>query len=201
MARQTRSGVDVASRTREGEPVATLETERLILRDFVPGDWDALDAIVTDPGVMRYTHFADWDELRRRQWFAWMVQDASTPHPWHNNWAITLRSGGQLIGWLFVGTTAGAAANGTCGCGYALNPRAWNQGYMTEALIATIAYAFAVLGARRIVADCDTPNVASARVMQKSGMTFAGTYYATDFEGNWAESDHYQITAPAADAR
>ena len=179
--------------------MATLTTARLILRDFAPSDWDALNAIVTDPEVMRYTHFAHWDEPRRREWHAWMVQDASMPHPWHDNWAITLRGDGKLIGWLFIGTSAGNT--GTRGCGYALDPRVWSQGYMTEALQAAFNYEFSTLGTRRIIADCDTPNTASARVMQKCGMTFLGTYFETDFEGNWAESDHYQITAPSVEPR
>ncbi len=36
----------------------TLETERLILRDFVLSDWDALNALLSDPSVTRFMHFA-----------------------------------------------------------------------------------------------------------------------------------------------
>lgn len=49
-------------------------------------------------------------------------------------------------------------------------------------------------GARRILAECETPNTASARVMQKSGMSYEGTFYDADFEGNLAERHHYAIT-------
>ena len=45
----------------------TLATERLLLREFAPNDWDALNAIVTDPVVTRYTHFGGWDERQRRR--------------------------------------------------------------------------------------------------------------------------------------
>src|SRR5487761_2074365 len=114
--------------------MATLETERLILRDFVSSDWDMLNAIVSDPDITRHMHFANWDEDKRRQWFMRMVQDASNPHPWHDNWAITLCSSGQLIGWLFIGASREAAEKGSRGCGYAVDSRFWGQGYMTEAL-------------------------------------------------------------------
>ena len=40
-------------------------------------------------------------------------------------------------------------------------------------------------------------DAASARVMQKCGMTYEGTYYTKDFEGNGAVEHHYSITAPA----
>src|SRR5579885_3466400 len=137
-----------------------LETERLILRDFALSDWDALDAFVSDPAVTRFMHFASWDEEKRRQWLARMVQDAATPHPWHDNWAITLRSTGLLIGWLFIGASRDAAKQGTRGCGYALDARFWGQGVMTEALRAAFAYEFTVLGTQQIIAECDTQNIA-----------------------------------------
>jgi RimJ/RimL family protein N-acetyltransferase len=180
--------------------MAIIETERLLLRDFAPGDWDALNAIVSDPAVTRYMHFARWDEQKRRQWHARMVEEASRPHPGVDNWAITLRSDGQLIGWLFIGSSSDQGAAGRRGCGWALGHRFWGQGYMTEALRAAIAYEFATLGTRRITAECQPENLASARVMQKCGMTYDGTFYAEDFEGNGAVEQHYSITAPEVGA-
>ncbi|HKS69208.1 MAG TPA: GNAT family N-acetyltransferase [Ktedonobacterales bacterium] len=179
--------------------MATLETERLFLRDFAMSDWEVLNAIVSDPAVTRFMHFASWDEDKRRQWLAWMIQDASTPHPWHDNWALTLCSSGQLIGWLYIGASREAAEAGTRGCGYALDPRFWGQGYMTEALRAAITYEFSVLGTQHITAECETENIASARVMQKSGMAYVGTFYDADFEGNWANRHHYTISAQATE--
>jgi ribosomal-protein-alanine N-acetyltransferase len=179
----------------------TLETERLILRDFVLSDREALNAIVSDPAITRYMHFASWDEGKWYQWLARMVQEASNPHPYADNWAITLRSSGLLIGWLFIGGSPDAAAAGTRGCGYALDQRFWGQGFMSEALRAAFAHEFAVLGTREIVADCEIANIASTRVMEKSGMAYEGTFYDADFEGNWRERRHYKITAPAWEPR
>jgi len=42
----------------------TIETTRLILRDVLPSDWDALHAFLSDASVTRYMHFASWDEQR-----------------------------------------------------------------------------------------------------------------------------------------
>jgi len=180
--------------------MATIETERLLLRDFAPRDWEALDAIVSDPAVTRYMHFARWDEQKRRQWHARMVEEASRPHPGVDNWAITRRSDGQLTGWLFIGSSSDLGARGTRGCGYALGQRFWGQGYMTEALRAAITYVFTTLGTRRIIADCQEANLASARVMQKCGMIYEGTSYSEDFEGVGAVEHHYSITAPVQEA-
>jgi [ribosomal protein S5]-alanine N-acetyltransferase len=172
-----------------------LETERLILRDFVLSDWDALNALLSDPSVIRFMHFASWDEGKRRQWLASLVQDASNPHRDAYNWALTLRSNGLLIGWLIIGGSRHASDEGTRECGYALNQRFWGQGYMPEAVGATFTYEFTVLGTHRIIAECETQNIASARVMQKSGMEYEGTFYDADFEGNWANRYRYKITS------
>jgi [ribosomal protein S5]-alanine N-acetyltransferase len=177
----------------------TLETERLILREFLLSDWDAINTIVSDPAVTRYMHFASWDEEKRRNWFAWMIQEAAKPQRVRCNWAIVLRTSGLLIGWLFIGGNRDGTKEGTPGCGYALDPTFWGQGYMTEALQAAFAYEFTVLGTQEIIAECATENVASARVMQKSGMVYEGTFYAADFEGNWEESHHYTIKSPATE--
>jgi ribosomal-protein-alanine N-acetyltransferase len=147
-----------------------LETERLILRDFDVKDWDVLNAIVSDPEVTRFMHFASWDEVKRREWFARLVQDAGKQAREGYNWAITLRSNGMLIGWFFIGGPPRDR-----GCGYALDRRFWGQGYMPEAARAIFAYEFTVLGTLRIFAECETPNTASARVMQKSGMLYEET--------------------------
>jgi [ribosomal protein S5]-alanine N-acetyltransferase len=177
----------------------TLETDRLILRDFVPNDWDALNAIVSDPAVTRFMHFASWDEAKRSHWLAYMVEEAAHPHPYTDNWAITLRTSGQVIGWLYIGASREVAEAGTRGCGYALDPQFWGQGYMTEALRRAFTYEFTVLGTQRITAECETPNTASARVMQKCGMTNTGTFYDAEFEGNWRERHHFTITTAATD--
>lgn len=179
--------------------MAILETERLLLRDFAMSDWDRLNAIVSDPDVARYMHFADWGEDDRRAWLAHMAHYATTPHPWHDDWAITLRSGGDLIGWLDIGASQEVAETGTRGCSYALDARYWGHGYMTEALRAAIAYAWTVPGVERIVGDCDVPNVASARVMEKSGMAYVGTFSDADCEGALSERLHYAISAPMSE--
>ena len=169
----------------------TLETERLILRDFVISDWEALNAFLSDPDVTRFMHFASWDEEKRRRWLVSLVEEASNPQRDAYQWALTLHSNGQLIGWLVIGWSLHAAE--TRECGYALNRQFWGQGYMPEALQAAITYEFTVLGSRCIIAECETENVASARVMQKCGMEYEGMFYDADFEGNWAYRYRYKI--------
>jgi ribosomal-protein-alanine N-acetyltransferase len=58
--------------------------------------------------------------------------------------------------------------------GYCIGRAFWNQGILTEALNALIAFFFDQVGANRIAAHHDTRNPASGKVMLKSGMKFEG---------------------------
>jgi len=57
--------------------------------------------------------------------------------------------------------------------GYVLARDVWGRGYATEAAAALLAYGFAA-GLHRIGATCDPENAASARVLEKIGMSFEG---------------------------
>lgn len=58
--------------------------------------------------------------------------------------------------------------------GYVLARAEWGQGLMTEAVEAVLAAALAEPALYRVAAVCDVENVASARVMEKSGMVREG---------------------------
>ncbi|WP_294479152.1 GNAT family N-acetyltransferase [uncultured Ruminococcus sp.] len=59
--------------------------------------------------------------------------------------------------------------------GYVLGEKWWNQGYMTEALEAVLAYLIFVIGFDKITIEHFTENKASGRVMQKCGLDHSGT--------------------------
>ncbi len=58
--------------------------------------------------------------------------------------------------------------------GYALNPKYWNQGYVTEAAKRILEYGFFELKLKRIEAATFVNNYGSIRVCEKIGMTFEG---------------------------
>ena len=83
----------------------------------------------------------------------------------------------------------------TAEIGYCLSKKHWGQGIMTEALKAVIDYLFSEVGLNRIVARHNVHNLASGRVMQKSGMTFEGVQRQSgkDNKGNYCDLAHYSI--------
>ncbi|MDP9379733.1 MAG: GNAT family N-acetyltransferase [Chloroflexota bacterium] len=178
-----------------------LETSRLVLRQFAPTDWDAINAMLSDPETTRYMHFANWSEDRRREWFDRCVANGQQPDADAINWVIVRKDTGSVIGWFGIGASSEPAVTYDISFGYLIDRAHWNQGYMTEALRAVLAYEFETLGAPQLSATCDVANPASARVMEKAGMRRERTVYDADFEGNRAHRHHYTITKGEYEAR
>jgi len=171
-----------------------LETPRLILRAFAPGDWPAIDVMLGDPEATRYMHFAHWTDDKRRQWFDWCIANAEEADAEAIAWAITRKVADDVIGWFGIGNSSHPTVRGQRSFGYLLSPAFWNRGYMTEALLAVLGYEFGRRGTPRVSATCEIANVASFRVMEKVGMRREKTVYDADFESNWAYRHHYAIT-------
>lgn len=77
---------------------------------------------------------------------------------------------------------------------YALARRCWNQGLTTEAVRALVAFGFSTMQLNRVEARCEIPNVASARVMEKAGMSFEGVLRQHMFaKGRYVDLKLYSI--------
>ncbi len=148
-----------------------LETERLVLRPVTFDDVPAIHAYCTDPDVARYTTWHAHQSLIETQAYVGAVQDQygrDEPSPW----GVERRAEGVLIG--TCGFVARTPEHHRAELGYALARPYWGQGYMTEAVRAVVAFAFDHLDLNRIEAVCDAENLASARVLEKSGLVFEG---------------------------
>lgn len=140
-----------------GRRTPRLETPRLVLRPFAPDDWVAVDAMLSDPVTTRYMHFATWTEDQRRHWFAWYIAKGHEPDAEAVKWAIARRDSGEVIGWFGIGTSSEPTF------GYLLGRAYWNEGYITQALAAVLAYEFDIRATTKLRATCNIANPALAR--------------------------------------
>lgn len=70
----------------------------------------------------------------------------------------------------------------------------WGRGYATETARRLIGFGFTELSLHRIWATCDPENVASGRVLEKSGMTREGRLREhVCIQGSWRDSYLYAI--------
>lgn len=93
--------------------------------------------------------------------------------PVYGCFAIVERSTGLTVG--TIGFFGAPDATGTAMIGYGLVPSARGAGYATEALRALVAFAFAQEATLMLAADPDHDNVASHRVLEKSGFVRTGS--------------------------
>lgn len=106
--------------------------------------------------------------------------------------AMTLKENGSLIG----GCGLHVEVHSQASMGYCLNRQFWGYGFATEAAYALCKVGFSELKLHRIFATCRPENIASARVMEKIGMTKEGLlrehFYAKE---KWQSSFLYSVLA------
>ena len=146
----------------------TLKTERLLLRAFSAEDASAVQA-----------HCGNWNIARML---------ARVPHPyghdlasrWIASHAAEWRSGdehtfcierdGDAVGAVGLRRTAVA----TYELGYWLGEPWWGNGFVTEAALRAMRFAFGELGAEKLTSGHYLDNPASGRVLEKCGFRYTG---------------------------
>ena len=156
----------------------TIETDRLILREFRLSDAEA--AYKNWTSDERVTEFLTWKAHpdvaeTRRVIEGWIAQYEKTDY---YQWAIELKEIGEPIGTISVGRCNDAI--GLFHIGYCIGSRWWRRGIMSEAFGAVIAFLFDEVDANRIESQHDPNNPHSGDVMKKCGLKYEGTLRQSD---------------------
>ncbi|MCI0608730.1 MAG: GNAT family N-acetyltransferase [Anaerolineae bacterium] len=176
-----------------------LETERLILRDFVEDDWRAMLEYQSDPLYLRYYEWTEGKPEVVKQFIGWFLDHQKQQPRIKFQLAVVLKSNNQLIG--NCGVRMNEADSQEADIGYELNPKHWNQGYATEAASAIVDFGFSHFGVHRIWADCIADNVGSAHVLEKLGMKLEGRLRENKhFKGKWWDTLIYAVLADEWDS-
>ena len=143
-----------------------LETERLLLRELTPGDFDAMLAIFGDADTMRY-----YPQPYSREMLAAALQRQfkSYAENGYGLWALILKGENTFIGdcGLLHQEVDGAEE---LEVGYHINRQYWGQGFAPEAAKACFDYGFQVLGRNRMISMIRPENLPSRRVAEKNGL-------------------------------
>jgi [ribosomal protein S5]-alanine N-acetyltransferase len=173
-------------------PFSEMETARLYLRRFTPADLQDMFAIMSDPEVARCMNWKAHESIDRTKE---LLESACREYETGDcfRWAIALKEGNRFIGLMNVKPVF---AHDRVNIGYWIGQPWWGQGYMAEALAATIRLCFESLSVNRVEADHYTDNPASGRVMEKAGMTYEGTLeqYCLGKDGKYHGCRMYSIT-------
>src|SRR2546423_9709883 len=145
--------------------IPRLTTNRLLLREFRPEDFEPYAAMMADPDVAR--HLMDGRPLSRVE--AWRQMAMFIGH-WtlrgYGLWAVEERSTGRFLGRIGCLEPEGFPAFEIA---YTLTRSAWGRGYAREGAAASLRYAREVLGRTKIASIIRPANAASIRVARSLG--------------------------------
>jgi RimJ/RimL family protein N-acetyltransferase len=147
-----------------------IETGRLILRDWTEADIAPFLRHTNTPAVMRWLGGVRTEADQREsigRMMRWQEERGFT------FWVVERKADGELLGFcgLKLADTPGSPIEGMYEVGWRLREDVWGQGYAKEAAIAALDFAFAQLGAGRVVAITFPANEASWGLMERLGMT------------------------------
>lgn len=161
--------------------------DRVVLREFIPSDEDAVHAFCSNPLVTRYTTWGPNTPEDTHAFITEVIIQAETHPRTEYGLAITHANTGRLIGSSAIWITDHENRRGELG--YVLDPAFWSQGYATETTRLLLELGFDGLGLHRIAATCHPDNAASARVLEKAGMRFEGRLVGHMLvRGSWRDS-------------
>ncbi|MFN0174243.1 MAG: GNAT family N-acetyltransferase [Saprospiraceae bacterium] len=173
----------------------TLHTPRLLLREILPTDAEAIFKMRSDERVMRYIGKPPQKDISEAKL---QIEDYRQTYEQNEavNWAICLRERPEwLIG--TVGFWKIDKVNHRCEIGYTLQHEYWRQGIMSEAITGAMEYCFKVMDFHSVEANTDPDNEGSGGVLEKVGFVqeayFRENFY---FEGKFLDSRIYSKMNP-----
>ena len=149
-----------------------LVSDRLVLREFVVTDQDAVHSFAADPLVTRFTDWGPNSIEDTRAFLAGATAQATNRERAEFTLAAVHAGSGRLIGSVAIGITSVQHRRGEIG--FVFHRDVWSQGYATEAAQQLLQFGFDRLQLRRISATCHPDNHASAHVLEKAGLHYEG---------------------------
>ncbi len=171
-----------------------LKTSRLVLRQMLPSDAEALFQFRSDPQVMRYFGRPLMQEVAEAEKFVTDIQAMFDKNE-GVQWVISLPDDPKMIGSITIWKIDKTNHRGEIG--YFLSPEHWGTGLMAEAMNAMLAYAFETLRLHSLEANVNPDNAASIKLLERNGFVreayFRENFY---FEGKFEDSAIYSLISP-----
>jgi RimJ/RimL family protein N-acetyltransferase len=170
-----------------------IESERLLLRPFTAGDFDALFAIQSRAEVARWLHWEPRSESEVRASLARKVGETTLADDGDSlSLAVVLRDTSEVIGDGLLILISAEHRQGEIG--FVFHPDHHGRGYATETARLLLQLAFEEFGLHRMIGRLEPRNVASARVLERLGMRREAHFVENEFvKGEWQSELVYAI--------
>jgi ribosomal-protein-alanine N-acetyltransferase len=149
-----------------------IETNRLLIRPYIEDDLKESFELMQSKELFKYL---DMDVMALDEYknlFAWLIESYETPidKKFKYSFAIVSKENGRFIGWCGVGNLHFNPSDKEIY--YLIGREYWDHGYASEAVEALIRYCFTVMGLERLVAKVNPENIASKKIIEKTGFIF-----------------------------
>ncbi|WP_228013493.1 GNAT family N-acetyltransferase [Nostoc edaphicum] len=169
-----------------------LETHRLLMRDFIEADWQAVFTYQSDPWYLHYSYWTQRTQKDVCEFIQMFIEQQKEQPRTKFQLAVVLKEENRLIG--NCGIRVNDPEMREANIGYELNTQYWGQGYATEAAKEILKFGFEELKMHRIWSWCVAENVASVRVLEKIGMRREGHLREKELiKGRWYDNFLYAI--------
>jgi RimJ/RimL family protein N-acetyltransferase len=164
-------------------PRLPLATSRLRIREFAPGDEEALTALYADRRVTRHLLHGPRDAEGVKRHLSGILRRQRSAR--RDTWEL---GAVEAVSGLLVGAGDLVLHSSTeAEIGYLVAHSHWSQGYGTEIAAALLESAFEDLGVAQVVATVDIGNARSIGVLDKVGLRWEATFrrHARDRQRQW----------------
>ncbi|MDZ4711194.1 MAG: GNAT family N-acetyltransferase [bacterium] len=168
-----------------------IHTDNLTLRNILHGDAKDIYSVYSDPEAMKYFGKHPMESISGAAEMVDTVAKAFSDHE-GLRWGICFRNSDELIGTAGIWRIDKRHCRGEIG--YELKREYWEKGIMTEAFKAIVDFGFNDLNLHTIEANTDPLNIASMKLLEKSGFVKEGylkeSYF---FDGKFYDNVIYSI--------
>ena len=145
-----------------------IETDRLLIRTWMPGDATKVEKMFADPEVMRYIGAGGpWLPERTRELIGVMIERYERSGI--GVWPVVLKEGSVLVGECGLQPLPNST---DIEIAYLFDKPYWGAGYAYEAASAVLDWGFNQHGLQRIVAVIAPENARSIKLANRLGMRF-----------------------------
>jgi [ribosomal protein S5]-alanine N-acetyltransferase len=147
------------------------QTARLLVRPLKMEDFETFYLLNSDEEVVRYIR----SPKSKEETFVFLNEniDYSFTNPDYGRWAIIEKTSQEQIGVFMLKPSSRYGRQ--IELGYSFLKSFWGKGFATESVDGALHYAFENLGLLQVIAIAQIENIASQKVLQKSGFVLSKT--------------------------
>jgi len=162
-----------------------IETDRLIIRDFVKENVQGIFELDSNPAVHTFLGNKPIHTMEQAEQIVDYIMGQYETYGM-GRWAIIDKENGEFVGWTGLKYEDKVRKEfNYYDIGYRLKENYWGKGIATETAIASLKYGFETMNLSEIGGAADVNHAASNKILRKIGLQFVDTFEYEGAAHNW----------------